>query len=93
MKSTRCKMRLESVVGNEWGGVKAFFRCAYGNNPEDNQFAKATPVGQAEFVIDNPAASQGLVIGREYYFDITEVPKVVAEPEKAPEAATEGSAP
>jgi hypothetical protein len=37
-------------------------------------FAKATPSGNAEFVIDNPDAFKQLTIGAHYYFDISPVP-------------------
>jgi hypothetical protein len=40
---------------------------------EDKGFQKATPSGMAEFQIDNPKASEQLVIGKAYYFDITPV--------------------
>lgn len=70
--STRCKMRLNAVVAQQWGGVKAIFNCEYDTETEeDRRFAKATPTGLAEFAIDNPAAIEQLVIGKSYYFDIT----------------------
>lgn len=66
------KMRLEGVYGQSWGGSKAIFRCDYDpSSPEDLRFQKATPTGMAEFQIDNPKASEQLVIGKSYYFDIT----------------------
>ena len=68
------KMQLENVFAQTWGGAKAIFRCTYdNNNPEDVKFCKATPSGFAEFQIDNPAASNQLVIGKSYYFTIEEV--------------------
>jgi len=70
--STRCKMRLNAVFAQQWGGVKAIFSCEYDTETEeDRRFAKATSIGLAEFVIDNPAAMEQLVIGKAYYFDIT----------------------
>ncbi|QXZ79647.1 hypothetical protein [Rhizobium sp. L51/94] len=66
----RCKMTLENVYANAWGGSKAIFRCVYDKEiAEDVSFAKATPTGFAEFNIDNPAASEQLVIGKSYYVD------------------------
>ena len=71
--SIRAKMRLENVTAREWGGVKAIFSCQYDQNrEEDKSFQKATPSGSAEYVIDNPAVMGQLVIGRYYYFDISE---------------------
>jgi len=72
---TRCKMRLDGVYAQTWGGAKAIFHCAYDEKlcKEDASFSNATPSGMAEFVIDNPNVS--LVIGEHYYFDITLVPK------------------
>lgn len=70
--TVRCKMRLNAVVGQTWGGVKAVFNCEYDTNtPEDQRFQKATPSGLLELQIDNPAAIEQLVIGRAYYFDMT----------------------
>lgn len=71
----RAKMVLDDVVQDQWGGKRALFVCRYDpNRKEDQSFQKATPTGTASFQIDNPAATAQLVIGREYYFDITEVP-------------------
>lgn len=69
--SVRAKMRLHGVVADSWGGWKALFICEYDNAiEEDRRFQQATPCGQAEFQIDNPAAISQLVIGKSYYFDI-----------------------
>jgi len=71
----RCKMKLEGVYANTWGGAKAIFRCEYDPNlrPEDKSFQKATPNGQAEFTVDNPDAAAQLIIGKHYYVDFTPV--------------------
>jgi len=70
----RAKMRLQGVFSQTWGGCKAIFACEYDAKlcEEDKSFQKATPSGQAEFQIDNPKAAEQLVIGKSYYFDITE---------------------
>jgi hypothetical protein len=71
----RCKMTLQGVFANQWGGMKAVFSCLYDpKKAEDASFQKATPSGTAEFVIDNPAVMPQLVIGQAYYFNITPVP-------------------
>lgn len=74
----RCKMTLENVIGQTWGGVKAIFRCTYDQKliEEDVTFQKATPAGFAEYQIDNPLAIQQLIIGQAYYVDFTPVPQV-----------------
>ena len=76
----RCKMHLENIFAQAWGGSKAVFRCTY--DPalvkEDASFQKATPSGLAEFVVDNPKAAEQLVIGKYYYFDISPVPEPAA---------------
>jgi len=70
----RCKMRLDGVFAQSWGGAKAIFRCEYDQRiAEDLSFQKATPNGFAEFQIDNPAAAAQLVIGKSYYVDFTQV--------------------
>ena len=72
----RCKMKLQNVFANSWGGTKAIFSCEYDSQlvAEDASFQKTTPTGSAEYVIDNPKAAEQLVIGASYYFDITPVP-------------------
>ncbi len=79
----RCKMRLDNIFRNEWGGLKAFFSCQYDEKlaKEDASFQKATPSGHAEYVIDNPKAQEQLVIGAYYYVDFHPVP--AAKPEAA----------
>lgn len=83
----RCKMRLDDVISNAYGGKKAFFRCEYDVRvaQEDINFALATPQGHAEFIIDNPKAAEQLVIGASYYVDFRPVP--VAKPAPDPAAA------
>lgn len=73
----RCKMHLESIFAQAWGGSKAVFRCSYDQklSDEDASFQKATPSGFAEFVIDNPKATEQLVIGEYYYVDFTPASK------------------
>jgi hypothetical protein len=69
-------MRLDDVMRTAWGSRKAFFSCAYDETlaAEDRAFQKATPTGFAEYVIDNPKATEQLVIGQYYYVDFTPVP-------------------
>lgn len=71
----RCKMRLDNVFAQTWGGAKAIFSCIYDQAlcEEDKSFQKATPTGMAEFQIDNPKAAEQLVVGQYYYFDIKQV--------------------
>ena len=73
----RCKMRLDNVFAQTWGGAKAIFSCQYDSKlcEEDRAFQKATPSGMAEFQIDNPKAAEQLIIGQAYYFDITPIPQ------------------
>lgn len=73
--SIRCKMTLENIFAQSWGGAKAIFRCVYDQKiAEDVSFHKATPSGHAEFQINNPKAAELLVIGQSYYVDFTPVP-------------------
>lgn len=69
----RAKMVLENVIPYAYGGAKAIFRCQYDTkiSEEDRGFQKATPTGMAEYQIDNPKATEQLVIGKAYYFDIS----------------------
>ena len=71
----RCKMKLDNVFAQSWGGAKAIFRCEYDSKlcDDDVGFQKATPSGCAEFQVDNPKAAEQLVIGKYYYVDFTPV--------------------
>lgn len=79
--SIRAKMTLTGVYAKQWGGHKAIFNCQYDPKicEEDASFQKATPSGQAEFQIDNPKASEQLVIGKSYYLDITPIDPLSTE--------------
>jgi hypothetical protein len=72
----RCKMTLENVFANAYGGSKAIFRCTYDQKvAEDVSFQKATPSGFAEFQVDNPKAVEQMIIGQAYYVEFIPVPK------------------
>ena len=70
----RAKMRCTDVIPTLYGPKKVFFSCQYDPTiPEDQKFQKATPSGQVEMFIDNPAAVAQLVIGADYYVDFTKI--------------------
>lgn len=77
----RAKMRCSSIEVTDFGApeksTKVRFLCEYDPNksPEDIGFTKATPSGNAEYVIDNPAALEQFKVGAYYYVDFTPVPK------------------
>ena len=73
----RCKMRVEGVYAQAWGGAKVIFRSEYDPQlcAEDLAFQKATPNATFEAQIDNPVAAEQIIIGKQYYFDITPVPE------------------
>lgn len=79
----RAKMRLSAIVTNQhtptYATKTAKFSAVYDSTlPEDQKFQKATPSASAEFQIDNPPAIDQLVPGKDYFFDISEVPDVKA---------------
>jgi hypothetical protein len=70
--SVRCKLHLESLVAQTWGGYQATFRAVYDDTiEEDRRFQKATPTGFVQLTIDNPTVIDQLVLGKSYYFDMT----------------------
>lgn len=76
--TTRAKMTLVSMTPNTGAvGKEATvkFECQYdsSNTPEDNNFSKYTPFGNATFSITNEAVLENLEVGKKYYFDITRV--------------------
>jgi hypothetical protein len=58
------------------GSVDVFLTPQYDTSiPEDQRYAKATPSGEIRLQIDNPAASEYLTPGEQFYVDFTAVPK------------------
>ena len=67
----RAKMFVKSIEG-----TKLTLVCQYDPEvkAEDRSFMVATPWGQAEFGIDNPAALAQFKEGQSFYVDFTPVP-------------------
>lgn len=75
----RAKMRLSAIVTKQYSPTDAMkmarFSAVYDPTlPEDQKLQKETPSAIAEFQIDNPPAIDQLVLGKDYYFDISVVP-------------------
>jgi hypothetical protein len=70
----RAKFTVNPVKEYGYGGKEAELSAVHSGNPEDNQFAKATPSGSIKITIDNPAAKDFLTPGKSYYvgFSIAE---------------------
>ena len=75
--SVRAKLKLTCITTKEFteGYPKSTtlrFDCQYDTStPEDQRFAKATPSGHVELVVDNPSALDQFVAGKDYYLDFT----------------------
>ena len=75
--SVRAKFQLQNITNNYWSPnskTLKFVACYDSTIPEDQRFAKATPSGSFEMQCDNPAATDQLVLGQYYYFDISPAP-------------------
>jgi hypothetical protein len=72
----RCKFQLSAVTEYGTSGSKRFvFTPQYDTSiPEGARFAKASPSGKFEIMVDNPAAQAQFKVGQFYYFDGTPVP-------------------
>lgn len=71
MIKTRAKFRCMSETRHSYNPESRTYRfgAIYDPHlPEDQRFAKATPSGTVEIVVDNPAVHYTL--GQDYYFDI-----------------------
>jgi hypothetical protein len=75
--SVRAKMQLTSITENSWGAGKSLkFTASYSPEvPEDQRYAKATPSGSLEMLVDNPSALEQFKLGEFYYLDFAPVPK------------------
>ena len=75
----RCKFRLTEVHQFAHGGRKFIFRPEYDTSiPEDQRFCKASPSGEFQIYVDNPAVFEQWKVGGYYYFDATPVPAAAA---------------
>lgn len=69
----RAKFNVVAVKEFGYGGKEAELSAVYSSGkPEDNEFAKATPSGSIKITVDNPAAKDFLVPGKNYYVDFSE---------------------
>lgn len=74
----RCKFRLTSIIDTKWASNSSQkvleFTTQYDPAiPEDQRFCKATPSGTFRMVVDNPVALGFFELGKDYYFDASEV--------------------
>lgn len=69
---TRCKFRVQKVAVTEWPGEEVTLEARYdpNRNPEDVNFAVATPTGTMTFNVTNPAVLGQFKPGQEYYIDL-----------------------
>jgi hypothetical protein len=72
-KQIRAKFQCQSETKYGWNESKTFkFQAMYDPDlPEDQRFAKATPSGTLEILVDNPTAQ--FEVGAYYYLDFTRV--------------------
>lgn len=72
----RAKFELvEEHAFSGFGGKKLIFQPRYDPEiPEDVRFSRATPSGNFEMHVDNPAALAQLKLGEKYYVDFTVAP-------------------
>ena len=67
----RAKMEVDFVQKFAWG-ENVQFSCKYSDNPEDNSFAQATPSGNMNITVSNPALVGFFQPGQKFYLDFTE---------------------
>lgn len=72
----RAKFTVQEVTSHAWGSKSAKLTAVTDDGiPENQAFSKATPWGELNIGIDNPAAAVMLQPGAEVYIDITPVVK------------------
>jgi hypothetical protein len=75
----RAKFVVSVVTRTNYGQVTVTLEPQYDTSiEEDKRFAKYTPTGSITLVIDNPAASGYLELGKAFYVDFTIVPQAAA---------------
>lgn len=71
----RAKFQCQSETRHSWSSDAKTYKFAAAYDPnilEDESYAKATPTGSVEILVDNPAAQ--FTVGAYYYLDFTPVP-------------------
>ncbi len=71
MKTTRCKMICQVKEANGDSEHVKLTAVSKDGCAENEEFFKYTPGGSLEFWSVNPAATQQLEVGKEYYVDIS----------------------
>lgn len=75
--TVRAKLKLTCITRREFTqgyplSTTLRFDCQYDTaTPEGQRFAKATPSGHIELQVENPAALDQFVAGKDYYVDFT----------------------
>jgi hypothetical protein len=70
--TVRAKFTVTEVTHMQGTSKRLKFTAQYDSSiPEDQRFQKATPWGQFEMVVDNPAALEQFELGKAYYLDFT----------------------
>lgn len=70
--TVRAKFTVVEITHMQGSQKRLKFGAQYDQTiPEDMRFQKATPWGQFEMVVDNPAAFEQFELGKAYYVDFT----------------------
>jgi hypothetical protein len=72
MDKVRGKFTCTKAVDTSYGKEVSFW-ALYSNNPEDNQYAQATPSGNITMIVSNPSVKDFFKEGVKYYLDFIEV--------------------
>lgn len=72
--TVRAKFQVTKIATNTWGSKEITLNPNYDSTiPEDQRFAKATPSGTIQLMIDNPPAADYLELGKYFYIDMTKI--------------------
>ena len=77
--SVRAKLHLTAITDQEYGGKSFKFVTWYDTSiPEDQRFESATPSGELNINVTNPAVIEQFHLGDDFYVDFNKVEKVPA---------------
>ncbi len=68
METVRGKFTCTKATKTQYGTEVSFW-ALYSNNPEDNQYAAATPSGHMTMMVNNPPAEEFFKEGTVFYLD------------------------
>ncbi len=67
----RAKMMCQAAAEDDFGNEQVTLYAVYDDGKANKSWSEATPAGNLDLTISNPAAKGKFEVGKEYYIDVT----------------------